>query len=103
MTRDGKIHWQANPASSLLALGTEQTLKGLKLIRREMGEGHAMENPSLPFSLFSGSSLPDHLSLDFDSTAVRLELDAEEARDEEVLVQFQACTAFAQQLLNTFL
>jgi hypothetical protein len=60
-------------------VGEEQGPKGLKLVRGEMSEGHAVEDASIPFAARSGFHLPDHLGLDLDGTTVRLEADVEEA------------------------
>jgi hypothetical protein len=76
--------------------GEEQAPKGLKLVRGEMSEGHAVEDPSFPFAGLPAFHLPDHLGLHLDGTAVRLEVDAEEARGGETLVQLQAGAPFTQ-------
>jgi len=62
-------------------VGEEQVPKGLKLVRGEMSEGDTVEDPSFPFAALSGPDLPDHLGFDLDGTAVRLEVEMEEARD----------------------
>jgi hypothetical protein len=74
----------------------EQAPKGLKLVRGEMSEGDAVEEPSFPFAGLPAFHLPDHLGLHLDGTAVRLEMDVKEPRDGEELVQLQAGAPFTQ-------
>ena len=92
-TGDGKIDRQAAPGMPPRFHGGEQFSEGLKVVRGEVREGHAVTDTAPRRACACG---PDHPGFPLDASTIRLQVDEEELLGCEVLGHFDTSPRSAQ-------